>query len=188
MLCFPDVGKQPPLCNSTNFEQLVSPEQQAHFIMARSSRPSNPTAVSSSKKSGKSDYAQRHSNARKNRKTKTAEVYEYAAEKTRRSNVGLDLDREEAEGAGFGGGDESRDEMRARLIGEHEDGERIDSADDEELDSDAAFEESDEDRFAGFFSKKVCSHIATIRLDWTLYRSRKPHRNGKLVSGSPMWI
>lgn len=154
--------------------------------MARSSRASNPAAVSSSKKSGKSDYAQRHSKARKNRKTKTAEVYEYAPEKTRRSNVALDLDREEEEGAGFGGGDESRDEMRARLIGEHEDGERIDSADDEEIDSDAAFEEEDEDRFAGFFSQKVCMHIATVPIDWNSYRSKKPHRNGKPVSGSQM--
>lgn len=45
--------------------------------------------------------------------------------------------------------------QRARLIGEHDDDERIDSADDEELDSDAAFDESDEERYAGFFSSKV---------------------------------
>lgn len=45
--------------------------------------------------------------------------------------------------------------QKARLIGENDDDERIDSADDEELDSDAAFDESDEDRYAGFFSSKV---------------------------------
>ncbi|KAF9447857.1 small-subunit processome [Macrolepiota fuliginosa MF-IS2] len=44
--------------------------------------------------------------------------------------------------------------QKARLIGEHEDDERIESGDDEELDSDAAFDESDEERFAGFFSRK----------------------------------
>lgn len=43
----------------------------------------------------------------------------------------------------------------ARLLNEQDDDEDIDSADDEELDSDAAFDESDEDRFAGFFSSKV---------------------------------
>lgn len=45
--------------------------------------------------------------------------------------------------------------QRARLIGELDDDEKIDSADDEELDSDAAFNESDEERYAGFFSSKV---------------------------------
>ncbi|KAJ3563283.1 hypothetical protein NP233_g9033 [Leucocoprinus birnbaumii] len=44
--------------------------------------------------------------------------------------------------------------QQARLIGEGDDDERIDSADDEELDSDAAFDESDEERYAGFFSRK----------------------------------
>ncbi|KXN84966.1 hypothetical protein AN958_11811 [Leucoagaricus sp. SymC.cos] len=44
--------------------------------------------------------------------------------------------------------------QRARLIGELDDEERIDSEDDEELDSDAAFDESDEERYAGFFSSK----------------------------------
>jgi U3 small nucleolar RNA-associated protein 14 len=45
--------------------------------------------------------------------------------------------------------------QKTRLIGENDDDERIDSAEDEELDSDAAFDESDEDRYAGFFSSKV---------------------------------
>ncbi|KAF5352803.1 hypothetical protein D9756_006229 [Leucocoprinus leucothites] len=52
--------------------------------------------------------------------------------------------------------------QQARLIGENEDDERIDSADDEELDSDAAFDESDEDRYAGFFSSKK-KHTKTKR-------------------------
>lgn len=46
--------------------------------------------------------------------------------------------------------------MDARLLNELDDADDVvDSADDEELDSDAAFDESDEERFAGFFSSKV---------------------------------
>ncbi|KAF9055750.1 Utp14 protein-domain-containing protein [Panaeolus papilionaceus] len=86
----------------------------------------------------------------------TADLYEYIPEKTRRSKVALDLDRDEAMDFGSfdGMGDEEREELRARLIGEAEDDEEIASEDDEEIDSDAAFEESDEERFAGFFSSK----------------------------------
>ncbi len=79
----------------------------------------------------------------------------------RRSKVKLDLDKDEAmDGGGLFAEDEefkfegTREELRAKLIGEYEDGEQIGSDDDEEIDSDAAFEESDEERFAGFFSSK----------------------------------
>ena len=51
--------------------------------------------------------------------------------------------------------DEAREDLRVRLIGENEDDEEIDSDDDEESYSDAAFEETDEERFADFFSAKV---------------------------------
>jgi hypothetical protein len=44
---------------------------------------------------------------------------------------------------------------KPRLIGENVEDEDIPSEDDEELDSDAAFEESDEERFAGFSFPKV---------------------------------
>ncbi|PPQ66047.1 hypothetical protein CVT24_000229 [Panaeolus cyanescens] len=86
----------------------------------------------------------------------TTDLYEYIPEKTRRSKIALDLDRDEAMDFGSfdGMGDEEREELRARLIGEVEDDEEIASEDDEEIDSDAAFEESDEERFAGFFSSK----------------------------------
>ena len=52
-----------------------------------------------------------------------------------------------------GADDEEREELRAKLIGENECDEKITSDDEEEVDSDAAFEESDEERF---FSHKAC--------------------------------
>ncbi|KAF8633539.1 hypothetical protein AX15_001343 [Amanita polypyramis BW_CC] len=87
------------------------------------------------------------------------DVYEYELGKSRRSNVRLELDRDEKREYGTGpdgeiGVDVDMEVLRARLIGETEDNEVIPSDDDEEIDSDAAFEESDEERFAGFFSTK----------------------------------
>ncbi|KAF5390809.1 hypothetical protein D9757_004426 [Collybiopsis confluens] len=84
----------------------------------------------------------------------------------KRSKILLELDRDEEMGAGAslgadddedggGGGEEGGFRMKARLIGEHIQDEKIDSEDDEEIDSDAAFDEDDDDRFAGFFTKKV---------------------------------
>jgi len=49
----------------------------------------------------------------------------------------------------------SEEWQQTRLIGEDDDDEQIDSADDEDLDSDAAFDESDEERFVDFFSNQV---------------------------------
>ncbi|KAG6813718.1 hypothetical protein H0H92_008126 [Tricholoma furcatifolium] len=129
--------------------------------MAKANRtgpPNGPTL-----KPGKPKPSTRKANAvgyakRQSKKAKilgSGDVYEYAPEATRRSKVALDLDRDEAaEYAGLDGDDEARQELRARLIGENGDDEMIDSEDDEEIDSDAAFEESDEERFAGFFSAK----------------------------------
>ncbi|PFH47591.1 hypothetical protein AMATHDRAFT_181790 [Amanita thiersii Skay4041] len=87
------------------------------------------------------------------------DVYEYQPVKSRRANVRLDLDRDEAREYGIGPGGEigdnvDREGLRAKLFGEVEDDEKVASEDDEEIDSDGAFEESDEDRFAGFFSSK----------------------------------
>jgi U3 small nucleolar RNA-associated protein 14 len=128
--------------------------------MARNDRSNKPRP--SSHKANATGYAKRRS-----LKAKTlaglSDVYEYAPDsKTRRSKVTLDIGRDEAAEVGLGrggGGDDdeggSGEDMRkkARLIGE---GEMIDSEDDEDLDSDAAFEESDEERFAGFsFKQKV---------------------------------
>ncbi|KIM82209.1 hypothetical protein PILCRDRAFT_820590 [Piloderma croceum F 1598] len=125
--------------------------------MARTSRnaPGN-KGRPNSHKANATGYAKRHS-----LKAKTlaglSDVYEYAPDsKTRRSKVTLEISRNEAAEIGLGrGGGESDDEgmdgedmrTKARLIGE---GDVIDSGDDEDIDSDAAFEESDEERFAGF--------------------------------------
>jgi U3 small nucleolar RNA-associated protein 14 len=91
-----------------------------------------------------------------------ADVYEHIPEKTKRSNIRPDLDREEAWEFGENleeASEGQRQELRARLIGENVDDEELASGDDEEIDSDGAFEESDEERFAGFFSSKVCRLI-----------------------------
>lgn len=130
----------------------------------KSSRKS--TAFSSTNLTRKSGKLQPKANAagyekrvaqRAQRGTSTTDIYEHLPEKNRRSHVTADLDREEA--LGYGNLDEASEEqrqnLRARLIGENDDDEEIGSEDDEELDSDAAFEESDEEKFTGFFSSKV---------------------------------
>lgn len=120
--------------------------------------PSNASRASKIKANAEAGFAKRQSaKDKRHRDNGIEDVYEYVEEKTRRSKVKLDLDRDEA--MEFGDidamDDGQREALRARLIGENEDDERVDSEDDEEVDSDAAFEESDEERFAEFFSKKV---------------------------------
>ncbi|THH10407.1 hypothetical protein EW145_g1352 [Phellinidium pouzarii] len=90
-----------------------------------------------------------------------ADVYDYHPGKSRRANVSLALDDDESRGAGYDDGedgDEGEDEDRTkrmpRLVGEGEEDERIGSDEDEEIDSDAAFDESDEERFAEFSFKE----------------------------------
>lgn len=126
--------------------------------MARANRTANGSGFTkksrpSGTKANAAGYAKRQS--RKEKLIDESDVYEYKQEKVRRSKVTLELERDEA--MEFGGEDEDdEDEPRARLIGADVDGEMIDSGDDEEIDSDAAFEESDKDRFAGFnFTTKV---------------------------------
>ncbi|KAF4603269.1 hypothetical protein EYR38_003682 [Pleurotus pulmonarius] len=120
--------------------------------MARAGR--NPTrpppprkSPASIKKSNEAGFLKR-----KARKTQ-AEVYEYEPSRTRRAKVDSGFDRDELKtfgGAVSDGDSDAGEPSRARLIGENEENEAIASDDDEEIDSDAAFEESDEDRFAGF--------------------------------------
>lgn len=145
---------------STN-RQFASPDHLPH-AMARANRtPSGKHSSAkprpSASKANAAGYEKRQSRkAKALHALQPSDVYEYASEKNRRSNVALDLDRDEAAEFGGGMGDEEREELRARLIGEHDgDDGALDSGDDEEIDSDAAFEESDEDRFAGFFSTRV---------------------------------
>src|SRR6266702_1317854 len=85
-----------------------------------------------------------------------SDVYEYQSQKVRRANIPLSLDKEEANEHGFDSdGDLVANVRNPRLIGESVEDEEVPSEDDEELDSDAAFEESDEERFAGFSFPKV---------------------------------
>ena len=116
-------------------------------------------------KANATGYAKRQARKPKGR---SDDVYEYEPEVLKRSNITLDLDQDEAaeHGVGIdGGNDEDGEQLRARLIGEGGENEGIDSGDDEEIDSDAAFEESDEERFAGFFSNKVrLQNISPVEL------------------------
>jgi U3 small nucleolar RNA-associated protein 14 len=93
------------------------------------------------------------------RNSTQSDVYEYQPHKVRRAHISLSLDKDEAHEHGAASDDDADSNMRKpRLIGENVEDEDIPSEDDEELDSDAAFEESDEDRFAGFsFPKVRCS-------------------------------
>ncbi|KII93102.1 hypothetical protein PLICRDRAFT_87528 [Plicaturopsis crispa FD-325 SS-3] len=115
-------------------------------------------------KANAAGYAKRHS-----RQAKTAaglsndDVYEYRTQKIKRgrTHVALELGKDEAAefGMGAGGADDEDEDgagpLRARLIGENAEDEKIGSDEDDEIDSDDAFEESDEETYAGFsFSRK----------------------------------
>lgn len=101
---------------------------------------------------------------RKSLKSKTiqsaADVYEYQPEKVRRSKVQLVLDKDEISGVpgevSHEEDDEGGTELRPRLVGEGDNDEGIADDEDDDIDSDDAFDDSDEERFAGFkFSHKV---------------------------------
>ncbi|SRR6266540_2908777 len=105
-------------------------------------------------KANQDGYQRRHAKYAK----ASGDIYEHIPEKTRRSNIKLDVARTETREYSVAvdeATEEQREALRARLIGECVDDEEIDSEDDEELDSDEAFQESDEEHFAGFFSAKV---------------------------------
>jgi len=109
--------------------------------------------------------------SRPSRKPKTGatttedDPYEYFSGKTRRANVKLDLDTEETigfakgKGKGFDDGDEDEDDegeggldikaIRKRIMDADDLG-VIGSEEDEEIDSEEAFEEDDVERFRGF--------------------------------------
>ncbi|KAG7088812.1 hypothetical protein E1B28_012772 [Marasmius oreades] len=126
-----------------------------------SHKPKRNNGSTNKKKFDAAGYAKRHSRkaAKAAHGQDDNDVYEYTPEKSRRSKIGLDLDRDEEAGTGIGNvGDEGMEmemedmRMKVRLL---EEGDKVDTDDEnEEIDSDAAFEESDEERFAGFFSSK----------------------------------
>ncbi|PIL31303.1 hypothetical protein GSI_06001 [Ganoderma sinense ZZ0214-1] len=108
-------------------------------------------------------YAKRQSLKSKTLGPGLSDVYEYQQEKVRRAKVKPLLEKDESMrvgGAESGSEDEegasgNRRSVRPRLVGENDDDMGIAEDEDEEIDSDEAFEESDEERFAGFsFSQK----------------------------------
>lgn len=116
----------------------------------------------SSRKANSVGFAKRQSKKAKTLVGLGDDVYEYQTENSKhlRTNVDSKLSHEEAvEYGAVGDSDDDEEGLqagRARLIGEHGEDERLDSEDDEELDSDGAFDDSDDEKFAGFnFTKKV---------------------------------
>jgi U3 small nucleolar RNA-associated protein 14 len=129
--------------------------------LGRHSKPSNKKRVLTPKLRSQANIAGYEKRlARKAKSSPTTNLYEHLPEKTHRSKIALDLGRDdefEFPNAWDGADDEDREGLRAWLIGEsHEDGEKVASDDDDEVNSDAAFEESDEERFGLLFSHKVC--------------------------------
>jgi U3 small nucleolar RNA-associated protein 14 len=88
------------------------------------------------------------------------DVYEHQADSVRRGKMKMLLQRNEItglDGRAYNNEDSAGEEGRLngrnlnpRLIGENDDEDGILEDEDEEIDSDAAFEESDDERFAGF--------------------------------------
>ena len=115
--------------------------------------------------SGSSKSRRRRGGQNTTRNPARSDVYEYQTQKVRRANIPLSLDRDEENEHGFDpDGDLVANVRKPRLIGEDVEDEKIPSEDDEELDSDAAFEESDEERYAGFSFPKV-RHILMFHFD-----------------------
>ncbi|KIP03917.1 hypothetical protein PHLGIDRAFT_25886 [Phlebiopsis gigantea 11061_1 CR5-6] len=121
----------------------------------RSTRPLQPSHKKSNNAAG---YAKRKS-LKSKAVSNPSDVYEYQPERVRRAKVKLQLEKDELLGVRGRGGDGDSDaegsasshgQLRPRLVGENDDDEGIASDEDEELDSDAAFDDSDEERFAGF--------------------------------------
>jgi U3 small nucleolar RNA-associated protein 14 len=107
--------------------------------------------------SSRSSTSKRRSNRFRN--PARSDVYEYQSHKVRRAHIPLSLDKDEAHEHGAASDDDfAADTRKPRLIGENVEDEDIPSEDDEELDSDAAFEDTDEERFAGFSFPNVRSH------------------------------
>ncbi|KAI0756427.1 Utp14 protein-domain-containing protein [Daedaleopsis nitida] len=112
-------------------------------------------------------YAKRQTLKSKTLGSQLSDVYEYQQEKVRRAKIKPLLEKDDT--AGLRGGESgsedeegtmgNRRERRPRLVGENDDDDGIGEDEDEEIDSDGAFEESDEEDFAGSkFSRKSTSN------------------------------
>lgn len=158
-------------------------------------KPSHKRQKQSLKKANAFGYAKRQSRKAKNHAS-VDDVYEYEPGKSRRSNVRLELDKDESKEFGIAsdgeiGDNVDREALRARLIGEAEEDDVIASGDDEEIDSDGAFEESDEERFGEFFTRKVRAFADRIgHYTDTHYRKEKERKNckGERPSTLQTWI
>jgi len=114
------------------------------------------------RKSNATGFLKRQARKKARQSTSVDDVYEFKQEKVRRSRVALRLTKGELAELGRDNAsdsevDGSRDgQPQPKLIGQNSDDEGVDSEDDEDIDSDAAFGESDEETFAGYgFIRKV---------------------------------
>lgn len=114
------------------------------------------------KKSNLIGFSRRLARKKTRQSTSVDDVYEFKPEKVRRSKVALRLTKGELaelgrDNASDSEGDNNRNgQPQPRLIGQNSDDEGVDSEEDEDIDSDAAFGESDEETFAGHgFVRKV---------------------------------
>lgn len=118
------------------------------------------------KKTNSIGFPRRQARKTARHSTSVSDVYEFQPEKVRRSRVALRLTKGEL--AEFGrdnasdqdGGNSRGDKPQPRLVGQNSDDEGMNSEDDEDIDSDAAFGGSDEETFAGYgFTRKVPKHF-----------------------------
>ena len=107
-------------------------------------------------------FSRRQARRKARQSTSVNNIYEFQPEKVRRSKVALRLTKEELAELGRDNASDSEDDghrggqPQPRLIGQNSEDEGVDSEDDEDIDSDAAFGESDEETFAGYgFVRKV---------------------------------
>ncbi|OJA08873.1 hypothetical protein AZE42_01736 [Rhizopogon vesiculosus] len=155
----------------------------ARVKSSRISKPGPSKSRISLKKSNAVGYAKRLSQKKGKATASFDDVYEYAPSKVRRAKIGLELDEEEAiDRRNYASGDdvdlgnmgqEGREGLRARLLGENKDDEQVESGDDEEIESDDAFEESDEEKYAGFdFSSKHAKADPSLKKN-----AQRSHKN-----------
>ncbi|KAF9503812.1 hypothetical protein BS47DRAFT_1402036 [Hydnum rufescens UP504] len=122
---------------------------------------SAPTSTVSGSRNA-SGYQKRLERKNKRPPTNDPDVYEYSATRDRRANITLDIDKDELRGLGQDtldgdAANKAMEMLRQKITADMgEDMGVVDSEDDEDIDSDAAFEgESDEERFGAFkFAQK----------------------------------
>lgn len=100
-------------------------------------------------------FAKRRANTKKSGPTSLDDVYEYTTSKNKRAAVKLTHDRVELVGLDHNNEDNEMSgvniqAIRSRILNLEDADDVINSDEDEEIDSDAAFEESDAEEFAGF--------------------------------------